>query len=157
MSSLLSIVIVVQLSGLAAVQKAERPPARYGVEARPEAYPQTTPKETLASIIAAVEQKRLDYVLAHLTDPQFVDRRVKDYYGGSFDELVREARGKFADNPALVKEFERFLKEGEWEGGDGPAATARLKDLKTRLMFFRKIDNRWFLENRQKPEAGQQK
>jgi hypothetical protein len=64
---------------------------------------------------------------------------------------VRETTTKLADNPAGVKELQRFLKEGEWEGGD-TTATAKLKDVKDRQVFFRKIGSRWYLENRQKPE-----
>jgi hypothetical protein len=129
----------------------ETPPRRYSIEANLRDYPQETPKETLASVLRAVERGRINYLLAHLADPAFVDKRVKEIYGGNFEELVRETSRKLADNPAAVKELGRFLKEGEWEGGD-TTASAKLKDLKDRQVFFQKIGPRWYLQNRQKPE-----
>lgn len=125
------------------------PPRRYGVILNLGRYPQATPKETLASILEAIDNHRLDYVLAQLTDPNFVDERVKRL-GGNFDELVKETRTKLADNSDAVKELRRFLKEGEFNAAD-TTATATLKDVKDRMVFFRKIENRWYLENRQKP------
>ena len=82
-----------------------------------------------------------------------MDKRVKEVYGGDFEELVRETTGKLADNPAALKELQRFLKEGEWEGGE-TSANAKLKDVKDQQVFFRKIGHRWYLENRQKPEPA---
>ncbi len=128
-----------------------RAPRRYGIEANLDIYPQATPKEALASVIAAIENKRVDYLLAQLTDPSFVDQRVKEVYGGDFDELVKETVTKLNDNPGTVKELRRFLKEGEWESADS-TAVAKLKDIKDRQVFMKKGEKRWFLENRQKPE-----
>jgi hypothetical protein len=131
----------------------ESTPRRYGIEANLRDYPQENPKETLASVLRAIERGRINYLLAHLADPAFVEKRVKEVYGGDFEELVKETTHKLADNPAAVKELGRFLKEGEWEGGEA-AASVKLKDVKDRQVFFRKIGQRWFLENRQKPEAA---
>src|SRR5438552_14185099 len=144
---------LVGVAGVAAQEPKEAPPRRYGIEANLRDYPQETAKETLASVLQAVERRRINYLLAHLVDPAFVDKRVKEVYGGDFEELVRETTGKLADNPAALKELQRFLKEGEWEGGD-TTASAKLKENKDRQVFFRKIGRRWFLENRQKPEPA---
>ena len=142
--------------GVLAQEAKQAPPRRYGIEANLRDYPQETPKETLASVLRAIERRRINYLLAHLADPTFVDKRVKEIYGGDFEELVRETSRKLADNPAAVKELGRFLKEGEWEGGD-TTASVKLKDLKDRQVFFRKIGRRWYLENRQRPEAAKSK
>jgi hypothetical protein len=131
--------------------KEESPPARYEVVAILAKYPQASPKATLASILSAIEEKRIDYVLAHLTDPAFVDERVKKVHAGSFDDFVKETTTKLNDNPAAVKEMTRFLKEAEWEGGE-TTAVARHKDIKDKEIFMKKIGTRWFLENKQKPE-----
>lgn len=131
----------------------EAPPRRYGIEASLRDYPQETPRETFASVLRAIERGRLNYLLAHLADPAFVDKRVNDVYAGDFEELVRETTGKLKDNPAAVKELQRFLKEGEWEGGES-SVSAKLKDVKDRQVFFRKTGRRWYLENRQKPEPA---
>ena len=125
---------------------------RYGIEANLDSFPQATPKEALASVIQAIENKRIDYLLAQLTEPDFVDQRVKEVYGGDFDELVKETTTKLNDNPGTLKELRRFLKEGDWENAD-TTATAKLKDVKDRQVFMKKVDKRWYLENRQKAET----
>ncbi len=127
--------------------------SRYGIPLNTRLYPQNTPKDALASVISAINNKRINYLLAQLTEPTFVDRRVKELYGGDFDELVRETTAKLGNEPGSVKELSRFLKDGEWEVAD-TTATARLKDIKDRQVFLRKVGDRWFLENRQKPEAA---
>ena len=124
---------------------------RYGIELRLKRFPQSTPKETLASVLLAIQEKNFPYLLAELADPDFVDNRVKDNHGGSFDEFVKEASTKIADNPSGVKELEQFLQAGEWEE-TGNSAAVKLKDFKDRRVFFRKIGDRWFMENKQKAE-----
>lgn len=125
---------------------------RYGMEPDVEAYPQKTPKEALASVLKAIDTGRIDYLLAHLADPQFVDERVKSYAGG-FDDLVKETTTKFSQDAAAIKEMRRILREGEWQEGDA-SASAHLKD-KERTVFLKKIGDRWFLENRQKGDKGE--
>jgi hypothetical protein len=146
-------IALVWVVGVSAQAPKEAPPRRYGIEANLRDYPQETPKETLASVLQAIERGRINYLLAHLADPAFVDKRVKEVYGGDFEELVRETTGKLADNPAAVKELQRFLKEGEWEAAE-TSASVKLKDVKDRQVFFRKVGPRWYLENRQKPEPA---
>jgi hypothetical protein len=148
------LVVVMTASAQAQQAAKENPPAaRYGLEASLRNYPQSTPKEALQSVLTAIDNGRIDYLLAHLSDPTFVDQRVKDVYGGKFDEVVRETTSKLADNPGTVKELRRFLKDGEWDVGD-TSASAKLKDIKDRQVYMKKIGSRWFLENRQKPEAA---
>lgn len=139
---------------VAAQDKVETPPPRYGVNADLRRYPQATPKETFASVLQAIDQKRYDYLLAHLVDPAFVDERVKKL--GGFDELVGEMRTKLNDNPDAVKELRRFLKQGEWETNEDKAS-AFLKDVKDRRVYFRKIETRWFMENKQEFKAPAEK
>src|SRR5438309_1885313 len=107
--SALCIVVVCAANSVAQPPK-DSPPHRYGIEANLRDYPQETAKETLASVLLAVERGRINYLLAHLADPAFVDKRVKESYGGDFEELVRETTGKLADNPAALKELQRYLK-----------------------------------------------
>ncbi len=125
------------------------PYTRYGVVAIYNKYPQGTPKEALASVVRALEANQVDYVFAHLTDPAFVDRRVKQY-NGRFADLVEEGRAKLAGNPATIKLLQRFVKEGEWTQEEGNA-TAKLKDVKDQQVFMKRIDKRWVMENRTRP------
>jgi hypothetical protein len=152
------IVLVVAAAGLTAVHAQDKDKAtsrRYGVVLDLNRYPQAAPKDTLASVLQAIDNRRLDYLLAHLVDPEFVDERVKKVRG-NFEEVVKEARAKLADNSELVKDLRRFLKEGEWNTTETTASVG-LKDVKDRMAFFRKIESRWYLENRQQPPKEREK
>jgi hypothetical protein len=122
------------------------PPAkRFEIEADLKAYPQDTPQKTLASVLKAVEDKQINYLLAQLADPKFVDARVKAH--GSFEEFVREVRDHLAQDPSLVKQLKKFLKDGEWTVEDSQAS-AKLKDVKDRAIYLQKVGGRWFFEDR---------
>jgi hypothetical protein len=126
----------------------DNPPKRYGIEANLDSYPQDHPKTALLSVIKTIEAGRIDYLLAQLSDPKFVDARVR-LHDGKFEELVKETTAHLADDPTLLKDLKRIAKDGEWEAGDSTASAAA-KDNKDKRVFLRKIGNRWFLENRQK-------
>jgi hypothetical protein len=118
---------------------------RYGVEPDLAHYPQGTPQETLQSVLTAVEQKQVKYLLAQLADPEFVDRRVAAY-GGNVEQLVQESEAKLKPDSPLVKQLRQFAKDGEWKI-DGGAASARLKDVTDRAVNLRKLGERWFFES----------
>jgi hypothetical protein len=144
--------LIVTGIALAQAPKEDAQNRRYGIDANLRHFPQTTPKETLASALKAIDQNRVDYLVAQLLDPQWVDERVQRP-GSSFDVVVRETRAKLADNPEAVKELRRFLTEGDWDVGD-TAASVSLKDVKTRRVYLKKVETRWFVENRQEPKEG---
>ncbi|HEY7312703.1 MAG TPA: hypothetical protein VH643_25280 [Gemmataceae bacterium] len=122
---------------------------RYGIAPDPKMYPQGTAKETLASVLKAVEAKRVDYVVAQLADPSFVDDRVKRLYAGRFEEQVEDTRARL--DPLTIKQLQRFLKNGDWQE-DGDRVMVRLKDNERRL-YFKKDDGRWFMEHGSKPKG----
>jgi hypothetical protein len=122
-------------------------PNRFGIEAKLEDFPQDTAKKALDSVIKAIEAKKIDYLLAHLADPKFVDARVR-LHDNKFDDLVKETTEYLAGDPTVLKDLKRFAKEGEWEEGDSTSVS--LKENKDKRAFLRKIGTRWFLENRQK-------
>jgi hypothetical protein len=128
-----------------------RPAMRYGLNAHLREFPQASPKEALSSVISALEKGRVDYLLAQLTDPEFVDSRVKQVYGGKFEDLESESRTKVNDNPAAIKELHRFLKEGDWQITE-TSASVQLKDVAGKKVYLKKIGDRWFFENRQSVE-----
>ena len=130
-----------------AQEKTER---RFGVEYDPDNYSQKTAKEALASVVKAIDGRKFDYLLAQLAEPTYIDKRVQGM-DGDFRALVKETADRFNADPTLLKELKRFSNEGEWEEAED-IATAKLKDVKARAVFFKKIDNRWYLENRQKAE-----
>lgn len=150
-SGIAGFVVLCSAAGLLAQGEAKLPPKRYGVEAEPLVYPQDMPKTALQSVLKAIENKRFDYLLAHLTDPEFVDQRVQMVHGGKFEGLVDETTEKLTKNPSTVKQLRRFLAEGEWEM-DENRASAQLKDTQDRV-FLKKIKDRWFFENNNKAKA----
>src|SRR4051794_39337070 len=129
--ALLTALVVV--TGVAAQEpKPEKPAIRFGVEPELERYPQTTPKDTLRSVLKAINDARVDYLLAQLTDPAFVDLRVQER-GGKFDKVVEETKALYAADPEKVRTLRRFLVDGEFEEM-GDAAAIKLKDVKSRAV-----------------------
>lgn len=123
---------------------AKAPARRYGIEPDLETYPQNSPKDVLASALKAIDRGRVDYLLAQLADPTWVDNRIATV-DGKFEALVQETSHKLAEDRTAVKELRRLIREGQWEEGEG-VATARLKDSE-RLARFRQLDGRWFFQN----------
>lgn len=146
------VVILVVLAGLASAadEPVARAGKRYGIAADRKAYPQTTPKEALASVVKAGAAGRFDYLLAHLADPAFVDEQVKRAHSGDFAAAVADARARL--DPSAVKLLRRFLKDGEWSIGKSEAVV-RLEDVADRCVRLRQQGGRWFLEHRWAPPA----
>jgi hypothetical protein len=107
-----------------------------------------------------VDNKRVDYLLAHLADPRFVDDAVAANMNAipqgseqakrflAFDRLVSETTHYFLEDPSLIKELRRFGKEAQWQINED-SAVGTLKAVQGRQVFLRKHEGRWFLENRQ--------
>lgn len=146
------IVVVWVVLGFTAVGPARgdnaKPARRYGIEAELDQYPQDTAKSALASVIKAIEGRRIDYLLAQLADPKFVDERLKKT-GESFAELVKETNAKLTSDPAELRDLKRLAGAGVWEEGDNSASVG-LDDLKDRRVYLRKDGARWYFENRTK-------
>lgn len=132
-----------------AVAGQDKIPPRYGVEADVDRLPQKTPQDTLRSLLKSIDGKRVDYVLAHLADPAFVDQRVKDT-GGRFEVMVQETARKLDADPESIRELRKFLTDGEWQD-QGDSASAKAKDVRGKMVYFKKIGNRWYFENRTTP------
>jgi hypothetical protein len=138
-------------AGVSAQEKEREPAKRHGIATDLKTYPQDTPKEALASLLKAIEDKRIDYLMAQLADPEFVDRRLKET-GGKFQDLVADATDKLVRDPGTAKRLQRYFKEGSWDIGDTQAVVT-LKDDKERGVHLVKRDGRWFWENRSRLES----
>jgi hypothetical protein len=71
----------------------------------------------------------------------------------AFRLLVRDVQDKLTEDPTVLKDLRRFLREGtvaEQPGG----ARVGLADLKDRAVFLKQLDGRWFVENRQADEKA---
>lgn len=71
-----------------------------------------------------------------------------------FKQLAEQMKEKMADDPDSLKDLKRLAREGIFMDS-GDVATATLKDIKDRALYFKKVEGRWFLENRKedKPAA----
>jgi hypothetical protein len=157
--------LVLVLSAPAASAQIEEKPVpkdvlRYGFDYVPTLYSQNAPKEALASILKAIDDRRVDYLLAQLADPKYVDAQVAEYRAQfpqgkpegqtflAFDRLVQDTTQYYLRDPVLVRELRMFSRDGTWDVADD-VATGVHKDVPARKMFLRRIGERWFLENRQ--------
>jgi hypothetical protein len=133
---------------------------RYGFDANLEIYPQKTPQEALRSVCKALDNNRVDYMLAQLADPRYVDEKVASYKSAirqgddkakgilAFDRLVHETAQYFLEDPTIIKELRRFAKDAEWKT-DAKQAVGTLASIEGRKVYLRKYADRWFLENKQ--------
>jgi hypothetical protein len=144
MGSAVAFALLSALAGLAE-DDSPKPGVRYGIAADLKSYPQASAKETLSSVLKAVEAGRFDYVVAQLADPAWVDERIDRLYGGRFQEQVADTRQRL--DSATIKLLHRFLAEGEWTA-DKDNASVRLKDFSDRGVFFVRRGERWYLEHR---------
>lgn len=154
------LMLVCVLSAAQDEAKPKKAPPRFGFDADGLTYPQQTPKEAMASIVKALDRKRIDYFLAQLADPAYVDywvdRYKQDFTAGkeegqrllAFDRLVRETGQYFESDPLLHQDLRVFAKKAEWKEEDNPAVGA-VESIPARKVFLKKIGDRWFLENRQ--------
>jgi hypothetical protein len=144
----------------ASAQDQDKLAKRYGFDVNLTFYPQKTPQEAILSVVKAAQNKRIDYLLAHLADPRFVDDTVAEYKNSvlkgsgqvktflAFDRLVTETRDYFLEDPTLLKGLRLFGKEAEFDATE-TQATGTLKTIQGRKVFLRKLGDRWFLENKQ--------
>lgn len=124
-------------------------PVRYGVAPDAKAYPQATAKEALSSVVAAVKSRRIDYIVAHLADPTFIDERVKTVHGGQFTGQVSDTTTRLEEPAAQL--LARFHKEGKWTI-DRDRATVELEDVPDRVVRLLQVGGAWYLVNRYDPE-----
>ena len=69
----------------------------------------------------------------------------------AFRQVAKDLEQKLSDDPTGVKEMRRVLRDGAFADAD-PVATATHAEIKGRALYFRKIGERWFLENRNTEE-----
>src|SRR5262245_24493851 len=131
-----AVLLILSIAGIARADDDKPGETRFGIPLDAKSYPQATAKEALASVLKAIAGKRIDYLLAQLVDPAFVDDRVKRLYGGQFAEQVAETQAKLT--PPVVKQLQKFADSGEWTESS-TNASIRLKDVDDRAVLLKKI------------------
>ncbi len=138
----------------------KKPAVRFGFEIDEVTYPQQSARDALKSIVVAIDRKRVDYMLAQLVDPAYVDYWVEQYKRDfvlgkeegkrllAFDRLTKETNQYFQSDPLIVKELRVFAKDAKW-ADEGEGAVGTVEAIPARKVFMKKIGERWFLENRQ--------
>jgi hypothetical protein len=141
-------------------QDAQKKDRRFGYDVDEVTFAQKTPAETMASITKALDRKRVDYLLAQMADPNYVDYWVERYKADfsdkkevarrlrAFDRLVRETTDYFNNDPLIVRELRVFAKGAKWEEKDD-VAIGTVDSVPGRKVFLKKIGERWFLKNEQ--------
>lgn len=130
---------------------------RYEIEENLVKFPQQSPQQAMQSVVKLLNENRLDYLVAHLADPAYVDAKVEAYsklFEGppkavelvAFNQLVKEIGEHFRLDPTLTEELRRYPKEGMWEVGK-TKASARLPGIAARQVFFVEAKGRWYLQN----------
>lgn len=133
---------------LAAAQKQPENVTRLGMASDYEIYPQSTPKELIASLLKAINRERYDYLVAHLMEPGFIDDRVQRT-NLKLDDIAKEIKSKFQAQPELQKDLIKLLNSGE-QTDSGTTVIITHKDVKNQQVYLKKIGDRWYVENRQK-------
>ena len=69
----------------------------------------------------------------------------------AFKQLVRDVEEKLLADPQALKDMKKLLKDGTFVDTETGAKVTHM-DVKDRALYFRKIDNRWFLQNHQEDQ-----
>ena len=71
----------------------------------------------------------------------------------AFRLVARDIRATLDENPDHLKDLRRFLRDGQITDA-GDTATAAVGAVKDRAVFFRRAGNRWYVQDRKRPEAA---
>jgi hypothetical protein len=74
----------------------------------------------------------------------------------AFALVVRDVRDTLTDNPDHLRQLRRFVREGTFVDA-GETASASLPALPDRQVFARRVENRWYVEDRQQPDPEPKK
>lgn len=169
MRNWIAALVIATVAGSLCAQPAPAPPPRYTIPSEIDIYPQDSPKQALASMAKAFDRKRVEYLLAHLVEPAFVDAKFPQYYRAKYGKLpeddrelppaqqaerikatletfVAEVNEHLAAHPKQALRLSRLLREGAVEE-QGTGAKVTLKDAPESVLTLRQIDGRWFMIN----------
>jgi hypothetical protein len=85
-------------------------------------------------------------------DPKGFDEAVRrEAARRAFRLVAQDIRGTLDENPDHLKQLRRFLREGQVTDA-GDTASATLRGVRDRQVNFRRVDNRWYVQDRKQPE-----
>jgi len=120
---------------------------RFGIVLDEATFPQNSPENLRKSLLKALNSDKIEYMLAHLADPSFIDKNVREVHEGDFAKQVAETREKL--KKGLKSPLESLLKEGKLNASE---KSASLKDpnLKDFIISMKLENNKWYMENNKK-------
>lgn len=120
---------------------------RFGIALDEASFPQNSPENLRKSLLKAINSDKIEYMLAHLADPSFIDKNVREVHEGNFAKQVAETREKL--KKGLKSPLESLLKEGKLNASE---KSASLKDpaLKDFIITMKLENNKWYMENNKK-------
>ncbi|HEY1187605.1 MAG TPA: hypothetical protein VGE74_08095 [Gemmata sp.] len=65
----------------------------------------------------------------------------------AFQQLQKDIEEKMRESPQTLKDLRKILREGTFSEAD-PTASAAHDAIKGRTLYFKKVGDRWFLENK---------
>lgn len=80
---------------------------------------------------------------------RFADLIVQRSRERAFKQLIRDVEQKLLEDPQSLKDMKKILRDGVFTDEPGGGAKAVHPEVKNRALYFKKIGDRWFLENRQ--------
>jgi hypothetical protein len=116
---------------------------RFGIPLDEASFPQNSPENLRKSLLNALNSDKIEYMLAHLADPSFIDKNVREVHEGDFAKQVAETREKL--KKGLKSPLESLLKEGKLSASE---KSASLKDsaLNDFIISMKLENNKWYME-----------
>ena len=114
---------------------------RYGIRSDTKLYPQSTPRESLASVVKAIQSDDVAYLLAQLVWPTEVDQK----FGGQRKRLIALAdKGTPEKRRKMAEAIEQHLKSGTWtiQADNARSTVTGLPDV-----TLSRSGDRWFMHN----------
>jgi hypothetical protein len=87
-----------------------------------------------------------------LEKKQFLTAIIERSRDKAFKQLVRDVEQKMRDDPQALKDMKKILRAGTFSD-EGAGAKATNPVVKDSAIYFKKIGDRWYLENRQADET----
>ncbi|MFO0802863.1 MAG: hypothetical protein U0791_07040 [Gemmataceae bacterium] len=84
---------------------------------------------------------------------EFQKRVVAESRTAAFKQLVKDVQEKFQEDPETLKAMRLFRSGATFPDTPGDLVKLNHADVKDRVLFIKKIENRYFLENKQTEEA----
>ena len=105
MRLIVSFGLVLAFTPFAIAQQAAKDGRRFGISLNTDFYPQDSPKNTLASLIRALDKERYDYIAAHLLNPAYVDEQLRASAPTFENEAREHVVSEALDKKGFSKEF----------------------------------------------------